>query len=237
MTNRDTRRCRRSPSGTVGFDVFGRLLAWSMLVVLAVVSGCGQQSPLPQYDGGFGASDGSAAVDVAVDVATVPPAADPPAATAPAPTAVGGEAFLPTRLLLDTIGVDAPVIEVGVADRVLGVPDDPRQLGRWSDGARPNDRAGSIVLTGHVDYQGLPGALRPLADLQPGDEAVLTGDGGQQSRYVTDRVDVFSKTALPYQEIFQYDVAERLVLITCGGRFDLATGHYDSNVVAYLRRV
>ncbi len=154
----------------------------------------------------------------------------------PEPTGIGGEAFLPNRLVMAAVEVDAPVIEVGVQDRVLGVPEDPRELGRWSDGARPFDGTGSIVLTGHVDYRGIPGALKPLVDLAPGDEAFLFGAGGQEVRYVTESVNVYLKQALPFEEIFVFDIAERLVLITCGGEFDRATGHYESNIVAYLPR-
>jgi sortase (surface protein transpeptidase) len=138
---------------------------------------------------------------------------------------------------LPSLGVTAPVIEVGVTEqRVLQVPSDPSVLGRWSDGARPDDGTGSIVLAGHVSYRGELGVLHTLPDLQPGDEAVvMTADG--PARYRADRVDVYRKAALPYQDIFQFDVPERLVLITCGGEFDRSTGHYDSNVVAYLTRV
>jgi len=215
--------------------VSGRLAGGVVLLAVAL-AGCGQQDPLPQWDGDVTPVPSGATAAAAPTIAA-PPAPQPSEPPPTTPTAVGGEAFLPTRLTLDAIDVDAPVIEVGVEDRVLGVPDDPAELGRWSDGARPDDRTGSIVLTGHVDYQGLPGALRPLDTLQPGEEAVLTGAGGQQARYVTERVDVFRKTALPYEDIFLYDVPERLVLITCGGTFDRSTGHYDSNVVAYLRRI
>lgn len=140
-------------------------------------------------------------------------------------------------LSLPSLGIDAPVIESGVTqDLVLQVPSDPSVLGRWSDGARPGDGTGSVVLAGHVSYRGELGVLHTLQKLEPGDEAVLTTTGGEQVRYVADQVDVYKKSGLPYQQIFQFDIPERLVLITCGGKFDRSTGHYDSNVVAYLKR-
>jgi hypothetical protein len=139
-------------------------------------------------------------------------------------------------LELPALGITAPVIESGVTqDLVLQVPSDPAVLGRWADGARPGDGRGSVVLAGHVSYRGELGVLHTLQNLEPGDEAVVETPSGPIT-YVTDRVDVYRKTALPYEEIFQFDVPERLVLITCGGKFDRSTGHYDSNVVAYLSR-
>ncbi|MGF1664296.1 MAG: class F sortase [Kineosporiaceae bacterium] len=171
-----------------------------------------------------------------------PPATPVPAVTAatesitsvPEPEQVVDSAM---TVELPSLGTTAPVIEVGVtAERVLQVPGDPAVLGRWADGARPGDGTGSVVLAGHVSYRGELGVLHTLPDLQPGDEAVVTTSQGQ-ARYRAERVDVYRKAALPYQDIFQFDVPERLVLITCGGEFDRATGHYDSNVVAYLTRV
>lgn len=140
-------------------------------------------------------------------------------------------------LELPSLGTTAPVIEVGVtAERVLQVPGDPSVLGRWSDGARPGDGTGSVVLAGHVSYRGELGVLHALPNLRPGDEAVVqTPDG--PARYRAERIDVYRKQTLPFQDIFRFDVPERLVLITCGGEFDRSTGHYDSNVVAYLTRV
>jgi hypothetical protein len=137
-------------------------------------------------------------------------------------------------LELPTLGTTAPVIEVGVTDElVLQVPADPAVLGRWSDGARVGDGSGTIALVGHVSYRGELGVLHQLPNLRPGDEAIVTTPDGSV-RYVAERVDVYNKQALPYQDIFRFDVPERLVLITCGGEFDRSTGHYDSNVVAYL---
>jgi len=167
-----------------------------------------------------------------------------PGATAEAgPQPVAPGAAPPVRvssafeLSLPSLDIDAPVIEAGVtASRVLQIPEDPAVLGRWSDGARPGDGTGTIVLAGHVDYNGRPGALKTLLSLAVGDEAILASSDGE-ARYVTERVDTYAKQVLPYEQIFLYDVPERLVLITCGGRFDRASGHYESNVVAYLRRV
>jgi sortase (surface protein transpeptidase) len=151
----------------------------------------------------------------------------------PAPTAVIDSAM---TLSIPSLAITAPVIESGVTESlVLEVPSDPAVLGRWADGARPGDGTGSIVLAGHVNYRGQLGVLHTLPTLAVGEEALVETPGGM-ARYVTERVDVYRKQALPYQEIFRFDVPERLVLITCGGRFDRSTGHYDSNVVAYLTR-
>jgi hypothetical protein len=173
-----------------------------------------------------------------------PPGAEPSApavavrdAAPPGPAPVA-DPFDAQRLDIPALDAEAEVVEVGVSeDRVLEVPPDARIVGRWSDGARPGAGEGSVVLVSHVDYRGVPGVLKRLADLPPGSEAVLVGPDGRQARYVLERVDTYRKAVLPYQDIFRFDVPERLVLITCGGEIDAATGRYDSNVVAYFAAV
>jgi hypothetical protein len=41
----------------------------------------------------------------------------------------------------------------------------------------------------------------------------------------------YAKTAIPLEKYFARDGAVRLTLITCGGRFDPKTRHYQDNVV------
>jgi hypothetical protein len=193
--------------------------------VMLGVAACGNASaaPLPTWTP---PEDVPSAPAVAVR-GTAPPG--------PAPVA---DPFDAQRLDIPGLDAEAEVVEVGVSeDRVLEVPPDARIVGRWSDGARPGDGEGSVVLVSHVDYRGVPGVLKRLADLPPGSEAVLVGPDGRQARYVLERVDTYRKAVLPYQDIFQFDVPERLVLITCGGAIDATTGRYDSNVVAYFTAV
>lgn len=164
-------------------------------------------------------------------VAGIPPGvgsgvgSDPPAALAPPPV----------HLRLPRLHVDAPVIPVSVGvDGLLGVPDNPRQLGWWSGSARPGMPSGSIVIDGHVDSAALGrGALFHLREARPGDDVVITNAAGTSTRYTVVARRSYPKTSLPVAEVFAADVSPRLVLLTCGGRFDEATRHYADNVVVY----
>jgi hypothetical protein len=201
-------------------------LAALLLGPVALAAACGDAAaaPLPTWTP-------PAPPPTAPAVAVRDAASPPPAAVAPDP-------FDVRRLSLPALDAEAEVVEVGVSeDRVLEVPPDARLVGRWSDGARPGDGTGSIVLVSHVDYRGVPGVLKRLGESRPGSEAVLIGPDGRERRYALERVDTYRKATLPYQDIFRFDVPERLVLITCGGEIDAATGRYDSNVVAYFAAV
>ncbi|MGF1647277.1 MAG: class F sortase [Kineosporiaceae bacterium] len=220
-------RCEPTPitAGGPGRRRVARRLAALLLgPALLGVTACGQASaaPLPTWTP-------PAAAPAPPSVAARDAAAEPAAVADP---------FDVQRLDIPALGTEAEAVEVGVSeDRVLEVPPDAQIVGRWSDGARPGDGTGSIVLVSHVDYRGVAGALKRLADLPPGSEAVLVGPDGRQARYVLEQVDIYRKAVLPYQDIFRFDVPERLVLITCGGEIDSATGRYDSNVVAYFSAV
>lgn len=141
----------------------------------------------------------------------------------------------PVRLRLPRLHVDAPVLPVSVGlDGLLGVPDNPHQLGWWSGSGRPGMPSGSVVIDGHVDSAALgPGALFRLSEARPGDEVVITNAAGGSARYTVAARRSYPKTSLPVAEVFAADVGPRLVLLTCGGPFDQATRHYADNVVVY----
>lgn len=141
----------------------------------------------------------------------------------------------PVRLRLPRLHVDAQVLPVSVgAKGLLGVPDNPRQLGWWSRSARPGMPSGSVVIDGHVDSAALGlGALFRLREARPGDDVVLTNAAGRSTRYTVVARRSYPKTSLPVAEVFAADVSSRLVLLTCGGPFDQATRHYADNVVVY----
>lgn len=155
-----------------------------------------------------------------------------PAAAASRPAALAPP---PVRLRLSRLDIDAPVLPVSVGvDGLLGVPDNPRQLGWWSGSGRPGMPSGSVVIDGHVDSAALGlGAMFRLRETRPGDEVVLMNAAGGSTRYTVVARRSYAKTSLPVAEVFARDVGPRLVLLTCGGRFDQATRHYADNLVVY----
>lgn len=167
----------------------------------------------------------------AVPVGAVPVGAVPVAG----PVAVPGQApAAPARLTLPRRDVAAPVVPVAVdAAGALGVPDPPTTVGWWSAGARPGDATGTVVVVGHVDSRtaGL-GTFAVLPRVEPGEPVELAGTDGRTVRYRVVARRQYPKAGLP-AEVFAQDGPARLVLVTCGGRFDRARGHYTDNVVVY----
>jgi sortase (surface protein transpeptidase) len=139
-------------------------------------------------------------------------------------------ALPPVRLSVPAVGIDLPVRPVGVAeDGQMALPADPAVLGWYRHGPAPAER-GSAVLAAHVDsWEHGIGPLARLRDVEVGDALVVRTARGTVPHTVT-AVQRYPKQALP-GSVFARAGTPRLRLITCGGEFDAAAGHYRENLV------
>jgi sortase (surface protein transpeptidase) len=146
-------------------------------------------------------------------------------------------ALAPTRLVIPAIDVDMPVTNVGVEPSgLMELPADPKIAGWYRYGPDAASTAGNTVVSAHVDAVGYGlGPLSRLRDLGPGEQVSVTAADGSTRMYAIESVTYYNKTQLPIDQIFARDGAPALVIITCGGPFDSATGHYTDNVVAIAR--
>jgi hypothetical protein len=77
------------------------------------------------------------------------------------------------------------------------------------------------------------GAIFNLPRARPGDQVLVITSSRQARSYRVVARRQYSKSALPAADIFTQAVTPRLILLTCGGAFDTATGNYLDNVVVY----
>ena len=143
----------------------------------------------------------------------------------------------PFSIEIPAIKAQAPILDIGTsADKELEPPQDPTKVGWWKYGAKPGAATGTAVITGHINYAGVAGALGEIGRLDPGDKVVVHGlrDGKQtELTFTVTGVRTYSKKRLPWEQIFNQQIAGRLALVTCGGPFDATTGNYLDNIVAY----
>jgi len=176
-------------------------------------------------------------VSTAPTEATPAPASPPEArrttSSAPAPVAPSG--FVPKRLVVPSLEIDAPLVPESVdGEGALGLPENPARLAWWR-GVRAGTGAGSVLVAGHLDMQGYGwGPLARIVDLEQGDRAVLRGPHGATATYVLRGVTTIEKKSLPHAGFFGSDGPERLVLVTCGGEYDADRHSWESNVIAVL---
>jgi hypothetical protein len=144
---------------------------------------------------------------------------------------VGG--LTPTSVSIPSLGIRARVepVAIDVRHGTLGIPPDIRVAGWWRDGAMPGSASGAILIAGHVDSaRAGTGAFFALGKARGGDLVQLLTAGRGTYTYRVVSVRSYPKRALPVG-VYSLRGAGRLVLVTCGGPFDAATGHYAENVV------
>jgi len=140
---------------------------------------------------------------------------------------------VPVRLAIPRIHLDSSLQRLGQApDRTVQVPSRWGMAGWYALGPRPGD-PGSAVLLGHVDSTRGPAVFFRVRELRPGDEIDVARADGSSVRFVVQRTARYDKRRFPTDEVYYPTLAAALRLVTCGGQFDVATGHYRSNVIAF----
>ncbi len=145
------------------------------------------------------------------------------------------QASAPVRVDAPAIGLEAGNLEDLVVgpDGVLPAPVDYSRAGWWTAGPAPG-QLGPAVIAGHVDGPGGPAIFYRLGQLAAGDTVDVTRADGTVATFVVDRVQSYAKAEFPTSEVYGNTTSRaELRLITCGGAFDHAAGHYVDNIVVF----
>jgi hypothetical protein len=155
--------------------------------------------------------------------------------TAPTSAVVRARAT-PTALEIPAIGVNTgELVDLGLTPSgAMEVPDDAATAGWFALSPVPGE-VGPAVLAAHVDYKKVPGVFSRLHEVEVGDTAVVRRSDGTPVRFTAYRVERFSKSEFPTADVYGNTESPELRLITCGGAFDEAVGHYRDNVVVFAR--
>jgi len=68
-----------------------------------------------------------------------------------------------------------------------------------------------------------------LGELRPGDQLTVTRADGSSGLFIVQRTQQYPKDRFPTDDVYY----PTLRLVTCGGQFDPADGHYKSNVIVF----
>jgi len=152
-------------------------------------------------------------------------AAVPPSAAASVPK--------PTALDIPAIGVKTRLIRLGLTTAgTLQVPSSTAVAGWYTGSPRPGE-PGAAVIAGHIDSYLGPGVFYRLRELKPGSLVYVQRGHGSLAVFKVTAVRTFLKTKFPTAAVYGPVPDAQLRLITCGGTFDPATGHYLSNVIVF----
>lgn len=151
------------------------------------------------------------------------------------------ERSIPVSLDIPAIDVRSVVRDVGrTADGALETP----APGPYYDDAawyRYSPTPGSLgpaILLGHVDSASDgPSVFYRLGELRRGDRVSVTRADDTVAVFVVDEVHRYAKDNFPTETVYGDIDHAGLRIITCGGAFDDAAGHYLDNVVVFASLV
>jgi LPXTG-site transpeptidase (sortase) family protein len=145
----------------------------------------------------------------------------------------------PVTIRIPQIGVNAPVMKVGRdADGTVQVPPlaEHNLTGWYRYGPAPGQRGPAVIL-GHVDSATGISVFYYLKNLHAGDKVYVTLADGKVAVFAVDGLQKVAKDAFPTASVYGKSGDPSLRLITCGGPFDQATGHYVDNVIVYAHLI
>jgi LPXTG-site transpeptidase (sortase) family protein len=145
-----------------------------------------------------------------LETSTATPISTPPPSSAPV-----------VRMIIEKIGVDAPVITLGLDENAVPkVPDNPEDVVWYDFSTRPG-WGSNAVFSGHVDWtiNGVPvtGVFYDLRKIEVGDIIKVRLEDGTEYEYK-----VTGNVAIPYDDpealkVMGATPTEMLTIITCGG--------------------
>lgn len=202
---------------SLGVVAVAFVVAISLVVVGFTSTSAPPPAPLPSHT--FHAPTAASDYQAGPVVAPVVKTATPPAKLSA------------NTLSIPSLGVTAGLTPESITANSLSVPSNVREVGIWTGGAQLDQTNGTVLVVGHVDYydQG-HGALYHLADISEGSPIFVTDGFGHPTAWTVVSLAAVPKSDLP-QSIFDPSGPRQLVIVTCGGPFDSATGHYVDNVI------
>ncbi len=142
---------------------------------------------------------------------------------------------VPVSMSIPAIGVNSDLLHLGVnPDGTLKVPSltGPSMAAWYKYSATPG-QIGAAVIEGHVDTRQGPAVFFRLGALRPGDRIDVTLADGVVAVFHVTGVREYLKSNFPSRAVYGATDHAALHLITCGGAFDYATGHYLSSTVVF----
>lgn len=144
-------------------------------------------------------------------------------------------ASVPVRITIPAIGVRSRVQALGQsASGAMEVPQPGPQYddAGWYRYSPTPGSLGPAVVVGHVDSAaGGPSVFARLGSLKPRDTVSVTRADGSVAVFAIEAVRRYTKASFPTQLVYGNTEQAALRLVTCGGPFERASGHYRDNIV------
>ena len=186
---------------------------------------------------------GAAAIGVAALAQRHAPSPAPAAAGTVGPAAAKAPSLRrspPVSVAIPAIGVQSALLHLGLnPDGTIQVPNlsTSADEAAWYKYSVTPGQIGTAVIEGHVDGEVGPAVFFRLGALHPGDHIDVTLADGMTAVFRVTGVRDYTKADFPTKMIYGPTNYAALRVVTCGGTFDYATGHYLSSVVVFASLV
>ncbi len=186
---------------------------------------------------------GAAAIGIAVLAQQHAPSPGAAAAGTIGPAARKGPSLRrspPVSVAIPAIGVQSALLHLGLnPNGTIQVPDlsTSADEAAWYQYSVTPGQLGASVIEGHVDSDLGPAVFYRLGALHPGDHINVRLADGITAVFRVTGVREYTKAEFPTKMIYGPTNYASLRLVTCGGTFDFATGHYLSSVVVFASLV
>jgi LPXTG-site transpeptidase (sortase) family protein len=135
------------------------------------------------------------------------------------------------RLVIASIGVDAPIEPVGLdAQYAMAAPSRLDNVGWFSRGPAPGE-GGDAVIDGHYGLPSTPAVFRHLDQLRPGDTMQVIWPDGRQLQFRIATAAVLAANSPPPADVFSRSGPARLSLITCAGTWEQSQRTYSERLI------
>jgi sortase A len=138
----------------------------------------------------------------------------------------------PAGIKIPAIGVNAPIIPVGITKLgSMDVPSKPMDTGWYRLGPKPGE-VGSAVIAGHRGFRSGPAVFDNLHNIKTGDKVYITDEkGGEQTFIVRETRTYGAWENVP--AVWNKNDSAHLNLITCFGKWNKLTGTSDERLVVF----
>jgi LPXTG-site transpeptidase (sortase) family protein len=139
--------------------------------------------------------------------------------------------FVPARLVISRLGIDAPIEVKGIdAHNQMEAPDRPLDAAWYRFTPMPGG-GGNAVFSGHLDAQSTgPAIFWRLTQLVPGDVIEVVSPQSSELRYQVTQSSSYPVTTMPMKSVLYPAGGDQITLITCAGRYQPPAG-YDHRLV------
>jgi hypothetical protein len=219
------------------------LAAATGLVVAVLVMIAGAEAVLGSHSAGSGGPSGSSSAE---SWSRPSPASLSEKAERAQPTPARGQ-LAPARgqpaQVADPVRVSVPALKIAARMQALHldkagrlVPPKYGLAGWYAAGPEPGE-IGPAVIAGHLDSKDGADVFAGLGQAREGQRIRVGLEDGKTLSFRVTHVGQFSQANFPTQRVYGDTNRPELRLITCGGDYDHAAGHYLDNVVVFAHLV